>query len=162
MLTSRSKFIWPIDTCINMHPLVGGIHHGEIHPREYCGGNINLMWGILKAADEGVCCKIQKFRVILKCLTNAFEQEKKRSHFCGRRFICCLIIKDYFTCKSDNLARIKQRANGKENLAQNSFPSVVLSAFTKKTILSSLLSSKAFFFLICKVEFWLWFWAEPD
>lgn len=127
-----------------MHPLVGGIHHGEIHPGEYCGGNINLMWGILKAADEGVCYKIQKFRVILKCLTNVFQQEEKRSHFWGRRFICCLIIKDYFTCKSDNLAHIKQRANGQENLAQNSFINV-LSAFTQKTILSSLLSSKTFF-----------------
>lgn len=102
------------------------------------------MWGILKAADEGVCYEIQKFRLILKHLTSVFEQEEKRSHFWGRRFVCCLIIKDYFTCKSDNLAHIKQRANGQENPAQNYFPSVVLSAFTKKTILSSLLSSKTF------------------
>lgn len=103
------------------------------------------MWGILKAADEGVCYEIQKFRLILTCLTNVFEQEEKRSHFWGRRFICCLIIKDDFTCKSDNLAHIKQRTNGQKNPSQNSFPSVVLSAFTKTTILSSLLSSKTFY-----------------
>lgn len=149
MLTSRSKYIWPIDTRINMHPLPAAGPRRR-HTSRWDSSqripwrDINLMWGILKVEDEVVCYKIQKLRLILKCLTNVFEQEEKRSHFWGRRFICCLIIKDYFTCESDNLAHIKQRANGQENPSQNSFPSVVLSAFTKKTILSSLLSSKTF------------------
>lgn len=148
MLTSRSKFIWPINTRINMHPFLAAAPRRR-HTSRW-ESSLRILWREYKSdmgnsKSSGSRDAIQIFRLILKCLTNVFEQEEKRSYFWGRRFICCLIIKDYFTCKSNNLAHIKQRANGQENPSQNSFPSVVLSAFTKKTILSSLLSSKTFF-----------------